>query len=79
LGVGDFADARDNKSAAEVGARHLFQANRRLCAEGEVGIAVRSRPTSLDKAGFATAAKRVLGNRHVPMSCWAFGFYFAAR
>jgi hypothetical protein len=45
LGVGDLADTRDNKSAAEVGQKHLFQVRPRPRVSGKAGIAVGAKPT----------------------------------
>jgi hypothetical protein len=47
--------------------------------EGEAGIAVGGRPTSLDEAGFAKAVKRVLGVRAVRPNSWALVAYLIAR
>lgn len=69
LEVGDLADSRDNKSAAEVGEKHLFRVARRPRARGKVGLAGGAGPTRRDEAGFVRLAKRVLGLRVVPMSC----------
>jgi hypothetical protein len=78
-GVGDLADARDNWSVAEVGKRYLFQVDRKPRAEGKAGIAVRGEPISPDKAGFTTAAKRVLGMRAVRPNSRALVTYLVAR